>query len=190
MELNWKNTEYEFEFLVSAVEAVLFAGGEPVERQKLCELFGIKKEELELCVRRLSKRIEENESSFELLCLDDSLQLCTKNEFGDYVSKFLEIKRTAPMSKAALEALAVVAYRQPVTKGYIEKVRGVDCSGIMATLISRNLIEECGRLDAPGKPILYRTTPDFLRCFGLSSVKDLEPEDGEPRQLEIEDPNL
>ncbi|MBE6591790.1 MAG: SMC-Scp complex subunit ScpB [Ruminococcaceae bacterium] len=190
MDVKWTNTEYEMDFLVSAIEAVLFAGGEPVERQKLCELFGITKKELELCVDRLSQRIASNESSFELLCLEDSLQLCTKNEYGDYVSKFLEIKRTAPMSKAALEALAVVAYRQPVTKGYIEKVRGVDCSGIMATLISRNLIEECGRLDAPGKPILYRTTPDFLRCFGLSSVKELDPEDGEPRQLEIEDSDL
>ena len=89
-------------------------------------------------------------------------------------------------AKAALEALAVVAYRQPVTKGYIEKVRGGDCSGIVNTLISRNLIEECGRLDAPGKPILYRTTPDFLRCFGLSSVSELEPEDENgPVQMEI-----
>ncbi len=187
MELKWTNTVYEFDFLVNAVEAVLFAGGEPVETGKLCELFEIKEEELRLCVDRLEEKINSEASSFQLIRLENALQLCTRQEFGNYVSKFLEIKRTAPMSKAALEALAVVAYRQPVTKGYVEKVRGVDCSGIMNTLVSRNLIEECGRLDAPGKPILYRTTPDFLRCFGLSSLKELEPEEDEPRQLEIED---
>ncbi|MBQ9544868.1 MAG: SMC-Scp complex subunit ScpB [Clostridia bacterium] len=183
--MKWTNTDYEFDFLTNAVEAVLFAGGEPVELTKLSELFGVRDEEIALCVDALEKKIDASSSSFQLVRLDGSLQLCTRREYGEYVSKFLEIKRTAPMSKAALEALAVVAYRQPVTKGYIEKVRGVDCTGIINTLISRSLIEECGRLDAPGKPILYRTTPDFLRCFGLSSVRDLDPEDDEPVQLDI-----
>ena len=186
MDVKWTNTDYEFDFLVNAVEAVLFAGGDPVERAKLAELFGVTEKEIAICAGELKKRVDAQGSSFELVCLEDSYQLCTRQEYGSYVSKFLEIKRTAPMSKAALEALAVVAYRQPVTKGYIEKVRGVDCSGIVNTLISRNLIEECGRLDAPGKPILYRTTPDFLRCFGLSSVSELEPEDENgPVQMEI-----
>ena len=185
--MTWTNTVYEFDFLVNAIEAVLFAGGDPVEKAKLCELFAITSKELQLCVDRLEEKINTADSSFQLVRLEDALQLCTRQEYGDYVSKFLQIKRTAPMSKAALEALAVVAYRQPVTKGYVEKVRGVDCSGIMNTLISRNLIEECGRLDAPGKPILYRTTPDFLRCFGMSSLKELEPETNEPRQIELEE---
>ena len=183
--MNWTNTDFEFDFLTNALEAVLFAGGDPVELAKLCELFGVSEEEIKLCADALEKKIDASGSSFQLVRLDGSLQLCTRREYGDYVSRFLEIKRTAPLSKAALEALAVVAYRQPVTKGYIEKVRGVDCSGIVNTLVSRSLIEECGRLDAPGKPILYRTTPDFLRCFGLSSVADLDPEDDGPVQLDI-----
>ncbi len=183
--MNWTNTDFEFDYLTNAVEAVLFAGGDPVEKSKLCELFGVSAEEIDLCVDALEKRMDSSGLSFQLVRLDNAVQLCTRREYGDYVSKYLEIKRTAPMSKAALEALAVVAYRQPVTKSYIEKVRGVDCSGIINTLVSRSLIEECGRLDAPGKPILYRTTPDFLRCFGLSSVSDLEPEDDEPVQLDI-----
>ena len=187
MEITWTNTVYEFDFLVNAVEAVLFASGEPVEKDKLCQLFEITPKELQPCIDKLEQKINEQGSSFQLVRLEDSLQLCTRQEYGDYVSKFLQIKRTAPMSKAALEALAVVAYRQPVTKGYVEKVRGVDCSGIINTLVSRNLIEECGRLDAPGKPILYRTTPDFLRCFGMSSLKELEPETDEPRQIELDE---
>ncbi len=187
MDVKWNNPRYEFDFLVNAVEAVLFAGGDPVELEKLTELFEVTKAEILLCIKALEDRIRASDSAFELIRLEQSFQLCTRQEYGDFVASFLEIKRTAPMSKAALEALAVVAYRQPVTKGYVEKVRGVDCSGIMNTLISRNLIEECGRLDAPGKPILYRTTPDFLRCFGMSSLKDLEPEEGEPRQLELDE---
>lgn len=187
MEIKWNNSRYEFDFLVNAIEAVLFAGGEPVETDKLCQLFQVNKNEVVLCCKALEDRINSSDSAFQLVRLEDSYQLCTRREYGDYVASFLEIKRTAPMSKAALEALAVVAYRQPVTKGYVEKVRGVDCSGIMNTLIARNLIEECGRLDAPGKPILYRTTPDFLRCFGMSSIKDLEPEEGEPHQVELDE---
>ena len=187
MDVKWNNPRFEFDYLVNAIEAVLFAGGEPVEIEKLVELFEVSKEEILLCCKALEERINSNQGSFQMVRLENSYQLCTRQEYGDYVSSFLEIKRTAPMSKAALEALAVVAYRQPVTKGYVEKVRGVDCSGIMNTLVSRNLIEECGRLDAPGKPILYRTTPDFLRCFGMSSIKELEPEEGEPHQLELDE---
>lgn len=170
------------EYWVNALEAVLFAGGDAVSRDRLSDLFGLTRAEIDLVADALEKRLDAN-SSFELCRLDDSFQLCTRIEYGDVVQKFLEIKRSAPLSKAALEALAIVAYKQPVTKTYIEQVRGVDCTGIMTTLLQRSLIEECGRLDAPGRPILYRTTPDFLRSFGLISLEDLPGEN--PVQLKI-----
>ena len=154
----------------------MFAGGEPVSFERLAQIFDITKVEVGIVVDELYKRLEKKDSSFELCRLGDSVQLCTKKEFAEPVQKLLEIKRTAPISKAALEALSIVAYKQPVTKTYIEQVRGVDCSGIIATLIQRELIEECGRLDAPGRPILYQTTAHFLRCFGLQSLDDLPGE--------------
>ena len=166
----------DLSFWVNAMEAVLFAGGEPIPREKFAQLFDITKVEVGVVADELDKRLASQGSSFELARLADSLQLCTKEEYGVVVQAFLEIRRTAPLSKAALEALSIVAYKQPVTKTYIEQVRGVDCSGIINTLIQRGLVEECGRLDAPGRPILYQTTPDFLRCFGLESLEDLPGE--------------
>ncbi len=176
MEYSLKFVSYEEGYLVNALEAVLFAGGEPVSLERLAQIFDITKVEAGIAVDQLAERLSASDSSFELCRLDDSVQLCTKKEFAEPVQKLLEIKRTAPISKAALEALAIVAYRQPVTKTYIEQVRGVDCSGIVSTLIQRELIEECGRLDAPGRPILYQTTPNFLRCFGLQSLEELPGE--------------
>ena len=176
MEYSLKYVSYEKGYLVNALEAVLFAGGEPVSFERLAQIFDITKVEVGIVVDELYKRWEKKDSSFELCRLGDSVQLCTKKEFAEPVQKLLEIKRTAPISKAALEALSIVAYKQPVTKTYIEQVRGVDCSGIIATLIQRELIEECGRLDAPGRPILYQTTAHFLRCFGLQSLDDLPGE--------------
>ena len=176
MEYSLKYVSYEKGYLVNALEAVLFAGGEPVSFERLAQIFDITKVEVGIVVDELYKRLEKKDSSFELCRLGDSVQLCTKKAFAEPVQKLLEIKRTAPISKAALEALSIVAYKQPVTKTYIEQVRGVDCSGIIATLIQRELIEECGRLDAPGRPILYQTTAHFLRCFGLQSLDDLPGE--------------
>ncbi len=184
MEFSLKYVSYEEDYLVNALEAVLFAGGEPVSFERLAQIFDITKVEVEIVAESLQKRLSGSNSSFELCRLADSVQLCTKKEFAEPVQKLLEIKRTAPISKAALEALAIVAYKQPVTKTYIEQVRGVDCSGIISTLIQRELIEESGRLDAPGRPILYQTTPNFLRCFGLESLEDLPGENSV--QLKIE----
>ena len=185
MEYSLKYLSYEEGYLVNALEAVLFAGGDPVEVDKLAALFEITKNEVAIVASELARRLAQKDSSFELCLLDNAYQLCTKAAYGDLVQKFLEIKRTAPLSKAAMEALAVVAYKQPVTKTYIEQVRGVDCTGIVNTLVQRELIRECGRLDAPGRPILYETTPNFLRCFGLSSLQELPGENSV--QLDIEE---
>ena len=176
MEFSLKYISYDKEYLLNSVEAVLFASGDPISIERIAELFEISKSEALIALEQLQERLSGSTSSFELVRLADAFQLCTKKEYAEFVQKFLEIKRTTPISKAALEALAIVAYKQPVTKTYIEQVRGVDCTGIVTTLIQRELIEECGRLDAPGRPILYQTTVNFLRCFGLERLEDLPGE--------------
>ena len=176
MKYSLKFVSYEEGYLVNALEAVLFAGGDPVSFERLAQIFDITKLEVGVVVNQLEERLAAACSSFELCRVGDAVQLCTKKAYAEPVQKLLEIKRTAPISKAALEALSIVAYKQPVTKTYIEQVRGVDCTGIISTLMQRELIEECGRLDAPGRPILYQTTPNFLRCFGLQSLEDLPGE--------------
>ncbi len=123
----------------------------------------------------LKTKYEKFESSIEILRLENQWQLCTKKEFEPYIRGAFEIKRNAPLSQAALEVLAVIAYNQPVTRAFAEQVRGVDCSGVISTLVEKGLIEEAGRLDLPGRPISYKTTPLFLRSFGLESIEDLPP---------------
>ena len=159
--------------LLSAAEAVLFAYGEPMELKKLSEALEIDDEQTEQVLLNLSAKLEENDSGLRLLKLEDKYQLSTRSEYADLIRSVLEIKRNAPLSQAAFEVLAVVAYNQPITKSYIEQVRGVDCSGVIATLCQKKLIEEKGRLDLPGKPLVYGTTPEFLRCFSLSSLDEL-----------------
>ena len=178
--LSEKYLEYDEEQLVGAFEAVLFAAGEPVSRERLAEIFEITMPEVDLVAKRLEDRLRLTIAGVELVKTEASYQLCTKATHADFVTKFLEIKRMSPMSKPALEVLAVVAYRQPVTKGYVEQIRGVACSGIMNTLVEKGLVEEKGRLDAPGRPILYGTTLEFLKRFGLNSLSELpEIEDGQ-----------
>ena len=185
MEFSLKYVSCDPEYWVNALEAVLFAGGDPVPLERLVQIFEITKGELELVIASLQERLSQKDSAFQLCRLGDAVQLCTKIEYAQPVQKLLELKRTAPLSKAAMEALAIVAYKQPVTKTYIEQVRGVDCSGIVSTLVQRELIEECGRLDAPGRPILYQTTPQFLRSFGLETLDDLPGENSV--QLKIDE---
>ncbi len=187
MEYSLKYVSYEKEYLVNALEAILFAGGDPVPYERIAQIFDITKVEVGITADALEERLEEKNSSFQLCRLGDALQLCTKKEYAEPVQKFLEIKRSAPLSKAALEALSIVAYKQPVTKTYIEQVRGVDCSGIITTLVQRELIEECGRLEAPGRPILYQTTSSFLRAFGLRSLEDLPGENSIQLKIDAEE---
>ena len=101
--------------------------------------------------------------------------MCTKSSYADYIRKALDIRRNTPLSQAAMETLAIVAYNQPVTRAFIDQVRGVDCGAVVQGLVAKNLVEEKGRLELPGRPLLYGTTPDFLRCFGLSSLEELPP---------------
>lgn len=161
--------------LTSAFEAVLFSGGEPQSIDRFSQVFDITPEKVVKVIEALEKRLNEQKSGLELLRLDNTYQLATKAEYADYIKKMFDIRRRTPLSPAALEVLAVVAYNQPVTKSFIEQVRGVDCSGVVTTLVEKGLIEERGRLELPGKPLLYGTTKNFLRCFGINDLSELPP---------------
>ena len=177
--------------MVSALEAVLFAGGEPVSSARLCEVFEIDDETLLKLLKMLSNKLEDNNSGIRLLTLGDSYQLASRTEYAEYVRRAFEMRRKTPLSQAALEVLAVIAYNQPCTRSFVEQVRGVDCSGVVSTLVEKELIEERGRLELPGRPLLYGTTSTFLRSFSLSSLDKLPelPKDVAPdaKQLTFDD---
>ena len=167
------NYQENHAMLLGALEAVLFSAGDPVTFERLAEILDVNEQDALLLAQELKDDLAASTRAFEVYLTAEAAGLCTKGEYADYVTKYLEIKRNIPLSRAALETLSIIAYQQPTTRGYIEKVRGVDCSSILNGLLQRELIEECGRLDAPGRPILYRTTPAFLRSFGLASVEEL-----------------
>ena len=169
----------------AACEAILFASGEPVEVSRIAQALELETEVVTGALWELSRSLDERQSGTCLLKLGSKYQLCSRVEYAQQVRSVLDIKKNTPLSPAAFEVLAVVAYNQPVTKAYIEQIRGVDCSGVVATLCQRGLLEEKGRLDLPGRPLLYGTTPDFLRCFCLTSLADL-PELPEKPEIDIE----
>lgn len=174
----------------AAVEAILFAAGEPIEYEKIAEALEIEPEYVENLLINLGASLEERGSGICLVRMDNRFQLCTRSQYSDKVRAVLEIKKNAPLSGAAFEVLAVVAYNQPVTKSFVEQVRGVDCSGVISTLCQKGLIEEKGRLDLPGRPLLYGTTPEFLKCFSVSSIDelpDLPEHEDIPKKEELPD---
>ncbi len=160
---------------IAALEAVLFASGDPISIERLSQTFEIKPEEIEKYIAELEKRYESIGSGFYVVRLENTYQLVTREEFAPYIKNAFDIKRRTPLSPAALEVLAVIAYNQPVTRAFIEQVRGVDCSGVVSTLVEKGLIEERGRLELPGRPLLYGTTKTFLRSFSLNDLSDLPP---------------
>lgn len=159
--------------LLSALEAVIFSSGDPISIERLSQVFEIEPEKIEKAADDLAEKLNNNNSGIRLLRLENTYQLSTREEYADYIKKAFDIRRRTPLSPAALEVLAVIAYNQPVTRSFIEQVRGVDCSGVVSTLVEKELIEERGRLELPGKPLLYGTTKNFLRCFNLSDLSDL-----------------
>ena len=172
--------------MIPAFEAVLFAAGEPVEIEKFCTVFDVDDDTVEKVMDMLADRLDNSGSAVKLVRLDFSYQLCTRREYAENIRSVLDLRCKSPLSQAALEVLAVIAYNQPVTKAYVEQVRGVDCSGVVSTLVEKGLLEEKGRLELPGRPLLYGTTQNFLRCFGLKSLDDL-PE--VPADETVEDSN-
>lgn len=178
----------KFSERMSAVEAVLFACGEPIELEKLAAAAEMEKSEAERMIERLNDRYAEAGSSLIISKLADSYQMMTKPQYARYIKTALETRRQAPLSPAALEVLAIVAYNQPVTRGFVDQVRGVDSGGVMRSLVERDLLEEHGRLnDVPGRPIAYKTTDNFLRCFKLNSLDDLPPIPGSTDQITLEE---
>ena len=160
---------------LGAIEAILFASGEPVEIYRLSEASGVDIGTLPSMIKLLCDRYDDCGSGITIKKLDSSYQMCTRNEFAPQIRTALETKRNSPLSPAAMEALTIIAYNQPVSKGFVENVRGIDSSSVINNLVEKGLVEEAGRLDVPGKPIVYRTTAVFLRSFGLSSVAELPP---------------
>ena len=163
------------EKVTAAIEAILYAAGHPVEYAKLSEVLGLSVKDIKNMVEAMSTEYnsEKSKRGVLLLMYPDSCQFATKEEFIPYIREALGIKRGGNLSASTMEALAVVAYNQPVTRAYVDAVRGVDSSYAMTSLIDKGLIESLSRLDAPGRPMLYTTTEKFLRVFGLSSLDDL-----------------
>lgn len=160
----------EFNELECKLEAVLFASGESISEDKLCAVLGIDKKELIDIATKLSDYYDYERRGIKLLKLNNRYQLCSRADYGREVRNALETRRRPTLTPSALEVLAIVAYKQPVTKAYIEQIRGVDSDYTVGSLVDKMLIEPCGRLDVPGRPILYRTTENFLRSFGMSSL--------------------
>ena len=161
--------------LCAALEAVLFASGDSVEISRLCLVFGVTEEDLSSAADALREDYEKNQRGIRLLRLDDRLQLVSSSEWNDVITRVLEKRRASRLSSAAMEALSVVAYFQPVTRAYIDKIRGVDSSYTVSLLMEKGLIAPCGFLEAPGRPTLFGTTEQFLRVMGISSLKELPP---------------
>lgn len=174
-----------------ALEAILFACGEPVEIERLAEGLQIDKAAVRQQLLEYQQTLTSSERGLELLFLDDKVQLCSKPQYEQLIISVAAIKKNAPLSNAAMEVLAIVAYNQPVTKSFVEQVRGVESGQVVNNLVEKGLVEEAGRLNVPGRPLTYRTTANFLRCFGLTSLGDLpnlpsSDEEDEGEQLLIE----
>ena len=165
----------ENEKKAAAAEAILFAGGDPIESDKLALAAGIEPAELEDVIRLLEEKYSREDSGIELLHLEDCYQLATKQQFAEQIKSAFEIKKNTALSAAAMEVLTIVAYNQPVTKSFVESVRGVDSSSTVNSLVEKGLLCEAGRLELPGRPIAYKTTDAFLRSFQISSISELPP---------------
>ena len=159
--------------LTSAIEAILFAAGDSVPLARLSLVLGVSEQDVETSVKMLQESYAQQQRGMRILRLEDKVQMCSAPEYASFISKTLEQRRPPVLSQPALETLAVVAYFQPVTRAYIEQVRGVDSSYTVGVLNERGLIEECGRLEVPGRPVLFRTTDVFLRTMGISSLDEL-----------------
>ena len=159
----------------AAIEAILFASGEPVPVSRLALALELDEDTTRRIAEDWAQDVNTREGGVTVLRLDDQYQLCSSKAYAGYVRKAMDIRRNTPLSQAAMEVLAIIAYNQPVSRPFVEQVRGVDCSAVMQGLQQKGLIEERGRMDLPGRPLLYGTTSNFLRCFGISSLEQLPP---------------
>ena len=163
----------KLEEIAAALEAILFAAGEPVPAERIAKVLGVDPERVLEAADLLETRLGEQERGICLLRLDRDLQLCSAPAYADVITRALEQRRPPKLSSAALEVLSIVAYFQPVTRAYIDQIRGVDSSYTVGVLAERGLIEPCGKLDVPGRPTLYRTGDAFLRTMNIRSLDEL-----------------
>ena len=163
----------EMKEVEAAVEGILFASGEPVHIDRICLAAELDRPTAELVLQKLMDYYSFERRGMRLLRLEDSWQLCSAPEYADVIRRAFEIRKPAKLSQPALEVLTIIAYYQPTTRAYVDQIRGVDSSYTVGLLLDRHLIEECGRLQVPGRPRLYRTTKAFLRAFHLNSLEDL-----------------
>ncbi len=171
----------------SILESLLFVSGDGITKSQLSEILEISLDEVKAHIDELNAYYKNNERGLSVTEYDEYVQLCTADENFNYVNKLAESRKKLPLSPAALETLSIIAYHQPVTRSSIEFIRGVNCDGPMSKLIERGLVEESGRLDAPGRPILYRTTKEFLRSFGLNSLTELPDMDTLDETIKVPD---
>jgi segregation and condensation protein B len=174
----------EFTQLQRAIEAILFAAGERIEISRLAMALETDEADIIQATDKLADELAYERRGIRILRLDNGYQMVSSGEMADYITKALETRKPPKLSASQLETLTIIAYYQPATKAMVEQIRSVDSSYSITALMNKKLIEEAGRLNVPGRPILYRTTPDFLRTFGISSLEELPPiekvEFGEP----------
>lgn len=181
----------ELNDLMRAIEAILFAAGERVEIGRLAQTLEVDPKDIVQATDTLADQLAYDRRGIRILRLETGYQMVSSGEMADYITKALETRKSPKLSSSQLETLTIVAYYQPATKAMVEQIRGADSSYSVAALLNKKLIEEAGRLNVPGRPIQYKTTPDFLRTFGLSSLEELPPIDkiafGEPIELPEEE---
>ena len=163
------------ENISAAIEAILFASGDSVERSRIAQALEITEKKVDEHISALIDDYNNAQRGITIIKLDSAYQMVSAKAYAPEIRTVMDLRRNTPLSQAALEVLAVVAYNQPVTKAFVEQVRGVDCSGVIGSLTAKGLVEEKGRLELPGRPLLYGTTENFLRCFSISSLEELPP---------------
>ena len=170
----------------AAIEAILYAAGHPVEYDRMAEVLGLGRRDVKRIVEHMSQKYNHDDSphGINLLMFDDSCQFCTKELYAPYIREALGIRRGGNLSASSMEVLAIVAYNQPVTRTYIDTIRGLDSNYAVNSLIDKDLIRADGRLDAPGRPMLYVTTEKFLRVFGISSLSELPETESMPMNID------
>lgn len=177
----------EMKEIEAAVESILFASGEPVQTDRICVPLDLDRATAEQVLQHLTDYYSYERRGMRLLHIEDSWQLCSAPDYADVIRRAFEIRKPAKLSQPALEVLTIIAYYQPTTRAYVDQIRGVDSAYTIGLLLDRKLIEECGRLQVPGRPRLYRTTKQFLRAFHLTSLDDLPelPDLGGEGQMRI-----
>ena len=173
----------------AAAEGILFASGEPVHVDRLCVALELDRSTVEQVLQKLMDYYAYERRGVRLVRMEDSWQLCSEPDYGEVIRKAFEIRKPAKLSQPALEVLTIIAYYQPTTRAYVDQIRGVDSAYTVGLLLDRKLIEECGRLQVPGRPHLYRTTKQFLRAFHLTSLEDLPemPDFGGEGQMRLDE---